>query len=274
MKIKQMLDLSKDFVVKNLPTILTVGGVVTSVTSTVYACIATPKAIKAVEDMKEEVISRRYPDEIPENPDTSIGVVNYIKALAPIYWPVVVSECTAIACIVGSNSVNLKRQAALFAAYTMSENNLNDYKKKVLEKFGKNKSEEVRDEVIKDQFREKTKNNPEALTYYTGYGDYPCYDAICGDKFTCSKNRIEKVINDINEKLNRGDVVPLNDYYEGVGLRTRDIGDALCFDKSRQDILVEPVYTYEPDPDTGVPTMIVSFNIPPELMVIPTTELW
>lgn len=97
---------------KHGPTILTVGGVVGLVTTSVLAGRASVKASKRLEAAKAE------------EPDKRLSKMDVVKLVAYDYVPAMVSCAVTSACIIGSNAANAKRYATLLDAYTLTSSAL------------------------------------------------------------------------------------------------------------------------------------------------------
>lgn len=104
--------------IKHSPEILTGVGVAGMVTTTVMAVRATPKAIRLLEDEKHR-----------QNTD-KLEPIDAVKATWKCYIPAAVTGTVSVACLIGASSVNARRNAALTAAYTLSESTLRDYQKR------------------------------------------------------------------------------------------------------------------------------------------------
>ena len=118
---------------KRSPEILIAVGIIGMIGSTVMAVKATPKAIEVIENNTK--LDENGNKQEPTN-------IEKVKLCWKLYLPTVVSASVSIACIVGSNSVNAKRNAALATAYTLSETALRDYTEKVVETIGEKKEQE------------------------------------------------------------------------------------------------------------------------------------
>ena len=55
-----------------------------------------------------------------------------VKACWKVYIPAMVTGTASIVCLIGASSVNAKRNAALAAAYTLSDTAFREYKEKVI----------------------------------------------------------------------------------------------------------------------------------------------
>ena len=124
---------------KHSPEILTGLGIAGMITTTVLAVKATPKALRLIDDRKDE-LGMYYDEKLP--------VIETVKAAWKPYIPVVVTGGVSIACLVGASSVNLRRNTALAAAYHLSETALSEYKEKVIETIGEHKEKNIRDKIF------------------------------------------------------------------------------------------------------------------------------
>lgn len=109
------------------PEILTGIGITGLLSTTVLAVKATPKALRLIDEKKEEYDT----DEL-----TNMEV---IKTCWKCYIPAAVTASVSVACIIGANSVNSKRNAVLATAYKLSESAFSEYKEKLLKLLEKRK---------------------------------------------------------------------------------------------------------------------------------------
>ena len=93
------------------------------ITTTVMAVRATPKAIQLLDEEKR----RQQADKLEP--------MDVVKTAWKCYIPAAVTGTVSVACLIGASSVNARRNAALTAAYTISESTLRDYQKKFEEKY-------------------------------------------------------------------------------------------------------------------------------------------
>ena len=196
---------------KHSPEILTGLGITGMFSMTVMAVKATPKAIRLIEEKKRE-----------EQVD-ALSVGETIKVAWKPYIPVALTGIFSTACLIGANSVNSRRNAALAAAYKLSETALAEYKEKVVETLGEKKEKEVRDKVAKS----KVENNPPKSNevILTGKGKTLCFEVISGRYFESDIDTIKQVENKINHKLLRNDTLSLSEFYYELGLTATSISD-------------------------------------------------
>lgn len=231
---------------KHSPEILIGMGIAGAASSVIFAVKATPKAMFLLEEKRQE-----------------LGVENLeakeiIKTAAPVYIPTAVSFGVSVACIVGASSVNARRNAALTAAYTLSESTLRTYRDKVLETVGENKEREIRQKAAIEQ--QQSTPEPQTLVVSSAAGQLKCFDSLSGRYFVSTKNEIDKAVNEFNRQLRDDMRISLNDWYDLIGLDTNKLGDMLGWDIERG--YVETCYASRLDED-GMPCLVVNYVEPP-----------
>ena len=201
----------RKFASKRSPEILTGIGIAGMITTTILAVRATPKALELIEEQKEE-----------ESVD-ELSSFEVVKVAWKPYIPVALTGIFSTACLIGANSVNSRRNAALAAAYKLSETALAEYKEKVVETLGEKKEKEVRDKIAKS----KVENNPPKSNevILTGKGKTLCFEVISGRYFESDIDTIKQVENKINHKLLRNDTLSLSEFYYELGLTATSISD-------------------------------------------------
>ena len=231
---------------KHSPEILIGMGIAGAASSVIFAVKATPKAMFLLEEKRKE-----------------LGVENLeakeiIKTAAPVYIPTAVSFGVSVACIVGASSVNARRNAALTAAYTLSESTLRTYRDKVLETVGEDKEREIRQKAAIEQ--QQSTPEPQTLVVSSAAGQLKCFDSLSGRYFVSTKNEIDKAVNEFNRQLRDDMRISLNDWYDLIGLDTNKLGDMLGWDIERG--YVETCYASRLDED-GLPCLVVNYVEPP-----------
>ena len=231
---------------KHSPEILIGMGIAGAASSVIFAVKATPKAMFLLEEKRQE-----------------LGVENLeakeiIKTAAPVYIPTAVSFGVSVACIVGASSVNARRNAALTAAYTLSESTLRTYRDKVLETVGEDKEREIRQKAAIEQ--QQSTPEPQTLVVSSAAGQLKCFDSLSGRYFVSTKNEIDKAVNEFNRQLRDDMRISLNDWYDLIGLDTNKLGDMLGWDIERG--YVETCYASRLDED-GLPCLVVNYVEPP-----------
>lgn len=205
-------------IVKNSPAILTGLGCAGVLTTAFFTGHAT---LKAYELIKEEEYDRK--EELPTS--------DVIKLTWKVFIPPVLMGATSIACIIGANSINTSRNAALAALYSLSETAFREYKEKVVEQIGSQKELRVRDAVAKD----RVDKNPvgDRTVIITGNGDVLCYDTLSDRYFRSSCEKIRQQVLDLGYRLRSEMWLDLNEFYDAVGLGPTKLGYQMGFDLDR-----------------------------------------
>lgn len=153
-KMIRMYNNSKNVVQKHSPEILAGVGVVGVVASTVMACKATMKLNDIIEESKEtrdkirEVESNpRYEKQYSHEDAKKDLVINYTQTamkVAKIYAPAVILGSASLGCLLASNDILRKRNAALSAAYMTVDKSFKEYRQRVVDRFGEEVEKEIR----------------------------------------------------------------------------------------------------------------------------------
>lgn len=224
MQLVKGMRMLRDVASKNAPSILTGLAVAGVVTTVVLAIKATPKADEAFKEVTEK---------------EEVTKLEIVKAVVPHYIPTIISGSATIACMVGSHTISLKRQAALASLYSISETALKKYEDKVVEKIGEKKNTEIKDEIRQDMVGSYRVVDNELIP--TGKpGETLCFDAFSGRYFYNDMESIRSAINDLNYCLMSDMWVSLNELYYAIGLNGIKLGDELGWNV---DHMIEPEFT-------------------------------
>lgn len=202
----KLLTKSKFFVKRNASTILTCVGTVGIVATAILTAKASPKALKALENEKEE-----------KGEDLTVPEV--IKVAAPAYIPVVLTGAATIACIFGANILNKRQQASLVSAYALLDNSYKKYKKKVEELYGEDADIQVKTEMAKDEYNENTAQKDE------DDGKRLFYDMYSNRYFRATNETVLRAEYELNRLLSQDGAVYLNDLYILLDIPKVDYGD-------------------------------------------------
>ena len=157
--------------------------------------------------------------------------------------------------------MSLKRNAALAAAYTLSDTAFREYKEKVVETIGEKKEHTVQDKVAEKQVKE---NPPSPAVTVTGKGPSLCLEPLSMRYFNTDIVTIKKAQNDINSQI-LSDVygwATLNDFYDLLNLPHTDIGDKLGWDlDNRMEIHISAQVT-----EDGEPCLVIGHDNPPKYL--------
>lgn len=193
--------------------------------------VATPKAMKLIEDAQVaktkrfETMKEKAPDDAVMDETDELTWVEIIKAGWKPYAPAIMTAVVGVACIVGGTRANARRNAALSAAYTVVEQTLNDYTAKTKEIVGEKKEKEIRDAIAEDELKKHPLSGYNVVRM-PKCGKTLCYDVRSREYFMSDYNTIKKVENDLNRRLRSEMFISLNDVYDEFGIVHDDeLGD-------------------------------------------------
>ena len=209
----------KNVLSNNAPEILIGLGLAGMIGSVIMAISATPKAEEAMENKVYEICEESHV--APWN--IKLSFADKVKVSWKYYIPTFTTLAFSVGCILGANSVNAKRNAAIFAAYKLSETALEEYRSKVVDTIGEAKENTIRQSIAQDSVsREPVEDNE---VYITNNGNTLCKDPFSGRYFKSDAEAIKRAINELNSDMLRENYVSLNDFYYLLGLENTDIGD-------------------------------------------------
>lgn len=246
---------------KHSPEILTGLGIAGMIATTIMAVQATPKAMRLI----EEAGYQKGSDEAPcmDMEYTPLTTVEMVKAAWTAYIPAVITGIISISCLIGANSVNMRRNAALATAYTISEKALRDYKDKTLELVGDKKEKEIRDAVAKDIVNKQPVETKEIYISDKG-GSTLCIDAMSGRYFMSDRETLKRIENELNERMLEDGSVCLNDLYDLIGGTMEPIypiGDDLGWD-TRTGLIK---FQFSSQLATnGTPCLVLGYSVAPK----------
>lgn len=261
----------------NSPTILTGFGVAGVITTTILAVKATPKALlmlqeKSYSHYEEDRDNRNggtYDQYMAEHGATDSFICMPVLTIQEIietswkeYIPAVIMGGVSIACIIGANSINLRRNAALASLYSIADTTLKEYQSQVVKQIGAKKEEKVREELA----QRKLDNDPidGKTVIVTGKGEMLCYEALSGRYFNSDIETIRRIQNDFNKRLLSENELRLNDLYCDLGLESVDIGNDVGWSTSHY--MLDIVFSAKIAKD-GRPCIVVGYKDLP-------TKLW
>ena len=153
-KMMRLYNNTKNGVQKHSPEILAGVGVVGTVASAVMACKATLKLNDILDECKE---TRDKIKEVAENPryekeyspedaqkDLTVNYAQTAVKIAKLYAPAVILGSASLGCLLASNDILRKRNAALSAAYMTVDKSFKEYRDRVAERFGSEVEKEIR----------------------------------------------------------------------------------------------------------------------------------
>lgn len=239
---------------KRSPEILMGIGITGMITTTVLAVRATPKAVQLIENRKEELELETLPP------------VEVVKTAWKCYIPAVISGATSVACLVGSHSVNARRNAALATAYKLSETAFHEYRDKVIETIGDKKERTVRDKVSEKQIKDNPVTRTEVII--TGKGQTLFFEPLSSRYFYSDLEKIKRAENNLNKAIlcdafDSG--ITVNDFYNEIGIPETATGDNLGWKIGYMiDIYPSAQMAEEGTEHEGEPCIVLNYTNPPK----------
>lgn len=245
---KTILKASEKFLVDNSPGILTglgVAGTVTTAVLTGKAAYSSALIIAAenevsVGDMKGELTSKEKFQLVWKEfiPPAAVGVVT-------------------IASVVMANQIGSRRAAAFAAAFKLSEQLSDDYKKKVLETLGVQKEEKMRAEIAAEKME---KNPPPPNMLIVAGSNQLFFDELSGRYFHNTMDNVMRAVNDINHQVNHYFHASLTEFYERIGLTGTTISDNIGWNS---DELMDVQYSAVMLPGGTQSAIMIGYNNEP-----------
>lgn len=229
------------------PELLTGIGIASGITATVLAVKATPKALRLIEEAEEEK-------------DDTLTVPETIKTCWKPYVPAVATGVFSVACLIGANSVNARRNATLAAAYKLSETALAEYRDKVVETIGEKKERTVREKVAQERVDKKPVSKSEVII--TEKGNTLFFEPLSCRYFKSDIETIRRIVNDLNKRMVGGEqYMSLSEFYTEIGLSPTLISDDIGWRVDRNIIEIDyPAIKA----DDGTPCLSLDYLVRPE----------
>lgn len=250
MKASQILVKSKLGLKKHSPEILMVGGIGIGIVAAVIACKQTVKATQIVESSRKSLNDidsvkamaangeAEYTEENEQNDRRTIAI-RLTKGMIKTYAVPVGLGILSVTCILASNHILRKRNVALAAAYSALSTDFANYRKRVVEKYGKEtdfmlknglEKDLIAHQVIDPETGEVKESKEEVLKYDgTKLSQYArVFDEVGSTQWTPSPDHNKAFLlmeqNYFNERIKTRGYIFLNEVYERLGFRPTKAG--------------------------------------------------
>lgn len=201
-------------------------GILSAAGTVMTAILVAKETPKAIEKIKKIKAKKEKPTKM-----------EYIKALAPIYWPAGVICLGTIASTTISQVISMRTQASLIATSTMLSQGWRRYKGKVKDVLGIDGDRYVTDEIALDEY-EKNKNLNSSSDNILFWEEHLGF-------FSCKKEDLLAGIADLNQRLHTQDSNPLNtSYWTNLYFLIED-ANAKIYDKNRLEACKNIGWTLE-----------------------------
>ena len=233
--------------IKHSPEILAGVGVVGVVGSLVMACKATTKLSDVLEESKEQLdkikevaadpaYEEKYSQDDAKK-DTTITYVQTAMKVTKLYAPSVILCASSLGCLLASNNILKKRNAALSAAYMTVDKSFKEYRKRVADRFGEEVEKEIRYNIKAEEITKVDENGNEVTETVkvmdgtddpNSYSDYArCFDESCAAWQNDAEYNLvflkaqQQYANDLLRAKGR---LFLNDVYDMLGIEKTKAG--------------------------------------------------
>lgn len=198
------------YIIDNAPTILTAFGVTGACTTTYLTIKATFRASDTL------FMEQTRLDAMETEEGRVLTNKEKVKLVWKEYIPPAIVLATTVSCIIGANTINTKRLAALATAYALTEKQHKSYRDKVKETLGLKKDNEVHAAVAQDA----VSASPLGLVEQGRGGDTLCFDMWSGRYFKSDMQTIRAAENDMNKAMYKSGepAIAVADFYDALGL--------------------------------------------------------
>lgn len=216
---------TSDFIVKKSPEILTGFGITGLFITTILAVKNTPEALRRIGKRKRELNV------------TKLSKAETFKVTWKCYIPSAITAAISTGCILGSHHISNKRNAALAAAYALSETAFKDYREAVEKTITKKEAEKVKDKIAQDKIEQNPLDNTDVIL--TGKGNTLFLDLTCGRYFRSDINFVKQAVNEANAELLQQQFISKNEFYAELCLDPTTDGYELGWDATNGLIKVD-----------------------------------
>ena len=244
-------------------TILTAAGVGGTVATAVLTGRASFKAARIIDEEQEKNSEFGLHDLEDGNAiqyQKELSKTEKTKLVWRLYLPPVASGVLTITCIIVANKISSKKIAALAVAGGISERALQEYKEKVVEKFGERKDTDIRDEIAQDRVNKNAQGAEQIIL--AGSGQVLCYDMTTGRYFQSTMEEIKSAENKVNYELLHHMSCSLAEFHDEIGLRPTSYTDSVGWSGGGE--MFKVIFSTVMSPD-GRPCIAIDFAHPPIL---------
>lgn len=252
-KAGQILVKTKLGIKKHSPEILVAAGIGTGIIAAIVACKQTIKAndivaearksLQNIEDVKELAANNEveYTEENEQEDRKTIGMQVAVGMVKTYALPVGLG-ILSITCILAGHHILKKRNVALAAAYSALSTDFMNYRKRVVDKYGKDvdfmlknglKKQIVANQVVDPETGEVKETKEEVLTYEGDkLSQYArVFDEVGSTQWTPSADHNRAFLlmeqNYFNERIRTRGYIFLNEVYERLGFRPTKAGSVV-----------------------------------------------
>lgn len=230
---------------KHSPELLTGFGIAGMLTTTVIAVKQTPKAMKKIEEKKEELGKEK------------LSVKETVVTTWKCYIPAVVTAAASTAALVGSTTISLNRNTVLATGLAISEAARREFEEKAEEVIGEKKVAQIKEEVAKEDMKRHDIPTSSSLTMVGGSGTVLCHETVTNQYFISDHETVRRIINDLNSRLMREMYLTVNEYTDAFNIDHVPWGNDMQWDANKR--MLDPRYYADLTKD-GRPCLVIDFD--------------
>ena len=302
-KASQILAKTKLGIKKHSPEILVATGIGTGIVAAIIACKQTIKAndivaeaqksLQNIEDAKELAANNKveYTEE-NEQADRKYIAIQTTVGMVKTYALPVGLGILSITCILAGHHILKKRNVALAAAYSALSTDFMNYRKRVVDKYGKDvdfmlknglEKQIIANQVIDPETGEVKETKEEALTYEgSKLSQYArVFDEVGSTQWTPSADHNRAFLlmeqNYFNERIRTRGYIFLNEVYERLGFRPTKAGSVVGWvyqnaDYEGIDFGIFTAHTQKAAEflEGAEPSIILDFNVQGDILSLVT----
>ena len=242
--------------------ILGVAGIITCVVSGIKDSKRAEERIYKAKEKK----AAEYDDPDIQPEDIELTRTETIKAVAPAFIPTTLLILVTAACFIGAHTMDLRKNAILATAYTVTNEAAREFQNKAVEIAGENVVDKIKTAVAEE---EGAKAAAQAVEKYgevpvqlTGYGKQLCRMSWTNAYFRSNRDKIEWAFADANNELARCDYLSVNELYDRFRLEACDAGSQFGWNSWIDDHL-DPEIKVVYDEYFEEPCIVVGFKTVP-----------
>lgn len=254
---KELIEVGKTFVSDHKTSIYIGTGIAGMFTAGIIAVKVTPKASMLLEERR----CRKH-EEYNQNTETNpqLTIKDYIQITWKYYLPPIALAGASAGMIVFAHKLDSKENAALAAAYAISESRLKEYTTKTLETVGERKEKEIRSAIDKDRIDQNEVVESEVI--HTGDGEMLCLDAWSGRYFYSDIETLRREAVELSRALINDEEISLNDWYDAIHLDGTKTGELFGWEIGAHRELIELAYSSQLN-SKKQPVLVIDFKYPP-----------
>lgn len=251
MSIRTAVKITEKYIINNSPTLLSAVAATGAMTTAYLTGKATFRAA--------DIIAREESDQFTEIHPTGLTTKDKTKLVWKEYIPPAIALTGTVSCIVLASSISSSRLAAMAAAYKILEKHSTEYREKIIEKLGKGKEREVRDEISADRVAANPLPRIGGTSSPLMDHEVWCLDAHTQRYFKSDMQTLRAAENELNRRIYLDMDASLSDFYHEIGLSSPPMASEIGWDiDNKLELSISTQLA-----DGGIPCLVINFETIP-----------